>query len=300
MIEPEHTQISLYRQCELLGLSRAGYYYKSRGESTLNLHLMNRIDEQYTRTPFYGVEKMTAWLVREGFTVNCKRVRRLMRKMGLEAIYPKRRLSMPSDGYKKYPYLLRDLKIVKPDQAWCVDITYIRMLHGFLYLVSIMDWYSRYVLAWELSNTMDKQFCLDALERALGISQPEIFNMDQGAQFTSTEFTGKLEKAGIKVSMDGRGRVFDNIFIERLWRTVKYEEVYLKAYQDGRDARIGIGNYFRFYNTERPHQALGYRTPAEVFTSIPVEATNGGMVESLTLDTQRTAGPALNMVPILS
>jgi len=265
LIETEHTQIPIYRQCELLGLSRAGYYYDSRGESALNLHLMNLIDGQYTRTPFYGVEKMTAWLVREGFSVNSKRVRRLTRKMGLEAIYPKRRLSTPSDVYKKYPYLLRDLKIVKPDQAWCVDITYIRMLHGFLYLVAIMDWYSRYVLAWELSNTLEKQFCLDALERALGISQPEIFNMDQGAQFTSSEFIGKLEKAGIKISMDGRGRVFDNIFVERLWRTVKYEEVYLHSYETVRDVRANLTRYFHFYNVERLHESLGYRTPHEVY-----------------------------------
>lgn len=231
----------------------------------MNLRLMNLIDEQYTRMPFYGVEKMTEWLRRQGFGVNPKRMRRLMRLMGLEAIYPKRRLSIPSEEYRKYSYLLRDLVINRPDQVWCADITYIRMLHGFLYLVGIMDWHSRYVLAWELSNTLDKQFCLDALERALATSQPEIFNSDQGSQFTSSEFTGRLEATGVRVSMDGRGRVFDNIFIERLWRSVKYEEVYLHSYESVREAQDGLARYFRLYNTERLHESLGYRTPREVY-----------------------------------
>lgn len=231
----------------------------------MNLRLMNLIDEQYTRMPFYGVEKMTEWLRRQGFTVNPKRIRRLMRLMGLEAIYPKRRLSIPSEEYRKYPYLLRDLAINRPDQVWCADITYIRMLHGFLYLVAIMDWYSRYVLAWELSNTLDKEFCLDALEGALAVSQPEIFNSDQGSQFTSGEFTGKLEAAGARVSMDGRGRVFDNIFIERLWRSVNYEQVYLHSYENVREAQDRLASYFHLYNTERLHESLGYRTPHEVY-----------------------------------
>jgi putative transposase len=226
---------------------------------------MNLIDEQYTKMPFYGVEKMTEWLKRQGFPVNPKRVRRLLRLMGLEAVYPKKRLSIPSEEYREYPYLLRDLAIERPDQVWCTDITYIRMLHGFLYLVAIMDWYSRYVLAWELSNSLDKQFCLDAMDKALAISQPEIFNSDQGAQFTSNEFTGRLEAAGVRISMDGRGRVFDNIFIERLWRSVKYEEVYLHSYESVRDARNGLASYFRLYNTERLHESLGYRTPHEVY-----------------------------------
>jgi len=265
LIEAEHLEIPVYRQCELLGLSRSGYYYQPQDESPLNEHLMNLIDEQYTKMPFYGVEKMTEWLRREGFRVNPKRIRRLMRLMGLEAIYPKPRLSKPAEGHRKYPYLLRDVAIGGPDQVWCADITYIRMLRGFLYLVAVMDWYSRYVLAWELSNSLDKQFCLDALGRALEISQPEIFNSDQGSQFTSSEFTGRLEAAGIRISMDGRGRVFDNIFIERLWRSVKYEEVYLHSYESVRDARNGIARYFRLYNTERLHESLGYRTPHEVF-----------------------------------
>jgi putative transposase len=226
---------------------------------------MNLIDEQYTKMPFYGVEKMTEWLRRQGFPVNPKRTRRLLRLMGLEAIYPKKRLSIPAESYKKYPYLLRDLAIERPDQVWCADITYIRMLHGFLYLVAVMDWYSRYVLAWELSNSLDRQFCLDALDKALAISQPEIFNSDQGSQFTSNEFTDRLETSGVRISMDGRGRVFDNIFIERLWRSVKYEEVYLHTYETVKDARDGLSRYFRLYNTERLHESLGYRTPHEVY-----------------------------------
>lgn len=265
MIEPGYSEIPVYRQCELLGLSRSGYYYQPQGESPLNQRLMNLIDEQYTKMPFYGVEKMTEWLRRQGFPVNPKRIRRLMRLMGLEAIYPKKWLSIPAEGHKKYPYLLRDLAIERPDQVWCADVTYIRMLNGFLYLVAVMDWYSRYVLAWELSNTLDRQFCLDAIDKALSISQPEIFNSDQGSQFTSGEFTGRLEVAGVRISMDGRGRVFDNIFIERLWRSVKYEEVYLHSYESVRDARDGLARYFRLYNTERLHGSLGYRTPREVY-----------------------------------
>lgn len=226
---------------------------------------MNLIDEQYTKTPFYGVERMTAWLKRQGFTVNPKRIRRLMRLMGIYAIYPKRRICPGGEESRKYPYLLGSLAITRPDHVWCVDITYIRMLRGFLYLVAIMDWYSRYVLAWELSNTLDKQFCLDALEHALMRSRPDILNSDQGSQFTSIEFTGRLESLGIKISMDGKGRAFDNIFIERLWRTVKYEEVYLKSYESVKEAYSGLERYFRFYNTERLHKSLGYKTPQEVY-----------------------------------
>jgi putative transposase len=226
---------------------------------------MDLIDEQYTRTPFYGVEKMTEVLKRAGHDVNVKRIRRLMRQMGLEAIYPKRRLSISSEDHKKFPYLLRDLVIERPDHVWSTDITYLRMAQGFLYLVAIMDWHSRYVLAWELSNTLEKEFCLVALDRALGMSQPEILNTDQGSQFTSAEFVGRLEAAGVKVSMDGRGRVFDNIFVERLWRTVKYEEVYLHGYESVREAQDSLARYFHFYNTERIHQSLGYQTPYEVY-----------------------------------
>jgi putative transposase len=266
LIEAGHAIIPVYRQCELLGLSRAGYYYHSRGESALNLHLMKIIDEQYTRMPYYGVDKMTAWLIRQDYPVNPKRIRRLMRIMDIEAIYPKPRLSASSEAHKKYPYLLRDMVIARPDQVWCADITYIRMLHGFLYLVAIMDWYSRYVLAWELSNTLDTQFCLDTLDRALAVSQPDIFNTDQGTQFTSTDFTGKLETAAIRISMDGRGRVYDNIFIERLWRSVKYEEVYIHSYENVRDTRKGLTEYFHRYNMERLHETLDYKTPYEIYS----------------------------------
>jgi len=264
------------------------------------LTLMKLIDRQYLATPFYGARKIAAWLKSQGHKINRKRVRRLMQVMGIKAIYRRPRTSKPAPGNKIYPYLLSGMEIIRPNQVWAADITYIPMARGFLYLVAIIDWYSRYVLSWRLSNTMDAGFCAEALEEALRKGKPEIFNTDQGAQFTGEAFTGLLEQHGVRISMDGKGSYNDNLFIERLWRTVKYEEVYLKAYQDGRDARIGLGSYFRFYNTERPHQALGYRTPAEVFTSIPVEATNEGMVESLTLDTLMTAGPTLNIVPILS
>lgn len=277
MIDVANIEIPISRQCELLWLSRSGYYYEPVGESPLNLYLMNLIDEQYTRTPFYGVNKMTAWLIRQGYTVNPKRIRRLMRKMGLEAIYPKPRLSLSTSENKKYPYLLRDLEIERPDQVWCADITYIRMRQGFLYLMAIMDWYSRYVLAWRLSNTLDTGFCLDALNAALVISQPEIFNTDQGVQFTSAEFTKRLQEAEIRISMDGRGRVFDNIFVERLWRTVKYEEVYIHSYEGVHDTLSNLERYFRFYNTERIHESLGYMTPHEVYF---------GEMETITINRQ--------------
>ncbi len=265
MIEPEHTKIPLYRQCELLGLSRSAYYYRARPVDALNAILMRLIDEQYTKTPFYGVPKMTEWLRRQGFRVNPKRVRRLMRLMGLEAVYPKPWTSKPAKDHKKYPYLLRDAVIDRPDQVWGTDITYIRLKQGFIYLVAIMDWHSRYVLSWELSTTLDKEFCIKALEKALGLSSPEIFNSDQGGQFTSLEFTGLLEDLGVSISMDGRGRAMDNIFVERLWRTVKYEEVYLKSYETVAEARQCLARYFHFYNTERLHESLGYRTPQEVY-----------------------------------
>jgi len=231
---------------------------------------MNLVDEQYTRTPFYGVPRMTAWLRRQGYGVNHKRIQRLMRLMGLEAIYPKPRLSIPSKEHKIYPYLLKGVSIDRPDQVWGADITYIRLAHGFMYLVAIMDWFSRYVLSWELSNTLETNFCLKALEGALMLSKPEIFNSDQGSQFTSLEFTGRLQTSGITISMDGRGRVFDNIFVERLWRSVKYEEVYLNHYQTVSEARLGLTEYFQFYNTERLHSSLEYRTPEEVYFRKPL------------------------------
>lgn len=227
---------------------------------------MRMIDEQYTRTPFYGVPRMTAWLRIQGHPVNPKRIERLMRLMGLQAIYPKPRLSRRGAVSSKYPYLLRGLVIDRPSQVWSTDITYIRLRQGFVYLVAIMDWFSRYVLSWEVSNCLDSFFCLWALEKALQQGVPEIFNSDQGSQFTSEAFTSRLETAGIRISWDGRGRVWDNIFVERLWRSVKWEEVYLKDYDDVPEAIDGLGDYFRFYNTERPHQSLGYRTPQQVFS----------------------------------
>ena len=261
---------------------------------------MKLIDRQYLATPFYGARKIAAWLKSQSYSVNRKRIRRLMRIMGLKAIYRRPRTSVPALSHKIYPYLLSGMKITRPNQVWAADITYIPMARGFLYLVAIIDVYSRYVLSWRLSNTLDAGFCVEAMEEALRKGRPDIFNTDQGAQFTGEAFIGLLEQHGVSISMDGKGSYNDNLFIERLWRTVKYEEVYLKAYQDGRDARVSLGNYFRFYNAERPHQALDYRTPAEVFTSTTVETTNGGMVESLTLGTMRTAGPNLNLAPILS
>lgn len=265
MIENNNKEIPITRQCELLGISRSGYYYQPKMISPYNLHLMNLIDEQYTRMPFYGVNRMTAYLIRQGYQVNVKRVRRLMRIMGLEAIYPKRSLSIPSKDYGKYPYLLKDIIIGHPNQVWCADITYIRMAKGFLYLIAIMDWYSRYVLSWKLSNTLDVSFCTEALYDALSISTPEIFNTDQGSQFTSKEWIEILKSHNIEISMDSRGRVFDNIFIERLWRSVKYEEVYINNYETVKDAIRGLTRYFMLYNNERLHESLGYMTPYEVY-----------------------------------
>jgi len=265
LIEAENCKIAVARQCELLSLSRSSYYYQSSGESAENIELMRRMDEQYLRTPFYGSPRMTVALKKMGYTVNHKRVERLMRVMGIVAVYPKRKTSQPYPLNKVYPYLLSNLEIRRPDQVWCADITYIRLAHGFVFLVVVMDWHSRYVLSWELSILLDKRFCLEALERALRISRPEIFNTDQGGQFTSLDFTGHLEAEGIRISMDGRGRVFDNVFIERLWRTVKYEEVYLHSYATVEEARRRLSEYFVFYNTERPHSSFGYRTPHEVY-----------------------------------
>jgi len=284
----------------LLDISRSGLYYQPVGISEEDLTLMKLIDRQYLATPFYGARKIAAWLKSQSHQVNRKRVRRLMQLMGIKAIYRRPRTSKPAPGHKIYPYLLGGMKITRPNQVWAADITYIPMARGFLYLVAIIDWYSRYVLSWKLSNTLDADFCVEALEDALKKGRPDIFNTDQGAQFTSEAFTGLLKQHGIRISMDGKGSYNDNLFIERLWRTVKYEEVYLKTYQDGREARIGLGNYFRFYNTERPHQTHGYRTPTEVYTKIQVEITIGGMVESLAPDPLRIAGPTLNSALILS
>ena len=264
MIEPE-TALSIRRQCELLGLSRGSFYYEPVGETDENLAMMRRIDELYVEHPFLGSRKLVAMLDRAGVTVNRKRIQRLMRLMGLEAIYPKRSLSGAGAAHRVYPYLLRGVEITRVNQVWASDITYLPMRRGFLYLVAILDWFSRYVLAWRLSNSLEAEFCREALEDALGSGTPETFNTDQGVQFTSETFTGRLSEAGIRISMDGRGRVFDNIFTERLWRSVKYEEVYLKAYEDGWAAQESLGRYFAFYNRRRPHQALDYQTPAEVY-----------------------------------
>jgi putative transposase len=226
---------------------------------------MHLLDEQYTRTPFYGVLRMTAWLQRQGYDVNEKRVRRLLRTMGLMAIYPSPKTSQPAPAHRIYPYLLRGVPITRPNFVWSTDITYIRMQHGFVYVVAIMDWYSRYVLSWHLSNSLETHFCTEALDHALADRTPEIFNSDQGAQFTSLEFTSRLLNKGVRISMDGRGRALDNVFVERLWRAVKWEEVYVNTYHSVHDAWHGLRRYFDFYNHERPHQALGYRTPAEVY-----------------------------------
>ena len=264
-MEPSNPDISILRQCELLGLPRSSYYYQPRGESPLNLKLMRILDEQYTRTPFYGSPKMTIWLKEQGCEINHKRVERLMQQMGLKAIYPKPNTSKPHPENKIYPYLLRGVKIDHVDQVWSADITYIRMRAGFLYLTAVIDWFSRYVLSWQLSNTLESSFCVEALEMALQAKQPEIFNTDQGTQFTSEDFTGILKAREIAISMDGRGRCLDNIFVERLWRTVKYEEVYLHDYQTPTEAYLGLKKYLEFYNTQRYHQALGYKTPYEVY-----------------------------------
>ena len=265
MVEPGHGRLSVRRQCELLGLNRSTWYYEPVPQSAANLALMRCIDEQYLRAPFYGSRRMTAWLGTQGHDVNRKRVQRLMRLMGLEAIYPKPRTTIAGAGHKVYPYLLRTLEVTGPDQVWSADITYVPLRCGFLYLMAILDWYSRYVLAWRLSNSLDADFCLEALDEALQGGRPEIFNTDQGVQFTSQEFTGRLEAAGVAISMDGKGRALDNVFVERLWRTVKYEEVYLKDYATGAECQAGLNQYLRFYCQERLHQSLGYRTPAEVY-----------------------------------
>ena len=265
MIESENSQLSIRRQCELLGLNRSSFYYEPAKETIENLQLMRRIDEQYLKTPFFGSRRMAIWLADEGEEVNRKRVKRLMGLMGLEAIHPGPRTTVRNPDHKVYPYLLRGVKIERRDQVWSSDITYIPMHHGFMYLTAVIDWYSRYVLSWSLSNSLDGRFCLETLEEALRGGKPEIFNTDQGVQYTARSFTGRLESAGVSVSMDGRGRALDNVFVERLWRSLKYEEVYLKDYRSVAELVSGLTSWFRFYNHERPHQSLKYRTPAEVY-----------------------------------
>jgi putative transposase len=253
------------RQCELLGLARSSWYYQPVAADPLTQELLNRLDAQYTRTPFYGVRRMT-WVLRQaGYAVNPKRVRRLLRTLGLAALAPQPGTSRAAPGHRVYPYLLRGLAIERVNQVWSTDITYIRLRGGFVYLAAVLDWHSRYVLSWALSNSLEVGFCLEVLEAALARGRPEIFNTDQGAQFTSPAFTGRLLAAGVLISMDGRGRALDNVFVERLWRSIKYEEVYLQDYAGMGDAQRGLGRYFPFYNEERPHQSLGYQTPRGVY-----------------------------------
>ena len=261
MVDPDMKTLSVVRQCELVSISRSVFYYAGKGESPFNLLLMRLIDEQFMETPYYGSRQMARHLRRRGYAVSRKRVRRLMRLIGLTPIYQKPRLSDPHPEHKVYPYLLRDLAIDRPDQVWSTDITYIPMQKGFLYLVAVMDWYSRRVLAWRLSNSMDTSFCLEALEEAIDrYGRPEIFNTDQGSQFTSFEFTSMLKTNGIRISMDGKGRWLDNVVIERLWRSLKYECVYLNVFEGGGEARRGIGNWINHYNGDRPHSTLDGRS----------------------------------------
>ncbi len=267
LVKRRHRQLSVVRQCKLVGISRSSVYYRRKPTPQSDLGVMVAMDRQYLTAPYFGSRRIQAWLQARGHLIGRKRVRRLMRVMGLEAIYQRPRTSKGSPAAQKNPYLLRGLAITRPDQVWAADITYIPMARGFLYLVAIMDWHSRFVLAWRLSNTLDSAFCVDALEEALSRGTPEIFNTDQGTQFTSEAFTGLLKEHGIQISNDGKGRYLDNILVERLWRSLKYEEVYLKAYDKVSEARVGIGSYLWFYNEQRPHQALRYRTPAEVYRS---------------------------------
>lgn len=267
VLEKHNPQLSMRKQCELLSLHRSNCYYNAKGESSENLMYMNMLDEQYTKTPFYGVAKMTEFLRDQGYHVNPKRIRRLLRKMGLEAIYPKPRLSEQNPEHKIYPYLLKGLDINRIDQVWSTDITYIKLAHGFVYLMAIMDWHSRYVLNWQLSTTLEADFCVEALKETLETKQCEIFNTDQGSQFTTSKFTTPLIEKGIQVSMDGRGRALDNIFVERLWRSVKYEKIYLHDFQTVNEVYQGLKEYFYFYNHKRFHQALDYSTPADVYLS---------------------------------
>lgn len=270
-IDPTHPRLSIVRQCELVSISRSTYYGPQKGESLENLALMRLIDEQFLQTPWYGSRQMARHLRRQGHQVNRKRVRRLMAKIGLTAVYQRPKTTVRHPAHKIWPYLLRDLTIDRPNHVWCADITYIPMRRGFLYLVAVMDWASRKVLAWRLSNTMDAEFCIEALQEAMANhGRPEIFNTDQGSQFTNPRFTGILTEAGIRVSMDGRGRWMDNVFIERLWRSVKYECVYLNAFETGSEARARLGTWISYYNADRPHSALGGRTPAEAHAGLSV------------------------------
>jgi len=270
MVEPDHPRLSISHQCDLLKISRSSWYYEETGESPLNLKLMQLIDEQFLETPYYGARQMSRHLRRQGYWVNRKRVRRLMQKMGLMAIYQKPRTSVPHPEHRIYPYLLKGVEIKEPNHVWCADVTYIPMRRGFLYLVAVMDWYSRKILSWRLSSTLDAEFCVAAVEEAFAkYGTPNIFNTDQGSQFTSLAFTQALKDAGVKVSMDGRGRWMDNIMIERLWRSLKYECVYLHAFETGSEANKGIARWVSLYNEQRPHSSLDDRTPYEAYWKLP-------------------------------
>lgn len=268
---PEHPGLSITKQCDLLEISRSSWYYEALGESAMNLDLMQRIDKQFLETPYFGARQMARYLRRQGYWVNRKRVKRLMQKMGLMAIYQKPNTSKPHPEHKVYPYLLREVDIKEPNQVWCADVTYIPMRKGFLYLVAVMDWASRKVLSWRLSNTLDADFCVAALKEALAkYGRPAIFNTDQGSQFTSFPFTQALKDAEVKISMDSKGRWMDNIMIERLWRSLKYECIYLHAFETGSEARNGIDKWIRCYNEERPHSSLDDRTPYEAYWNLPM------------------------------
>ena len=266
-IDFENAELSVREQSRLLGIHRSNIYYEPQPETEENLQFMRLMDEEHLKHPARGSRQMIDFLEDQGFIVNRKRLQRLMRKMGIEGMSPKRRTTLRNAGHQVYPYLLRDLKIERPNQVWCSDITYIPMRHGFMYLVAVLDWFSRHVLSWRLSNSMDADFCIEALDDALQTATPEIFNTDQGAQFTSREHTDKLKSHGVSISMDGKGRAIDNVMIERLWRTVKYEEVYLKEYTTGTDLYKGLRSYFDFYARERKHSSLDRQTPAEVYRS---------------------------------
>ena len=275
LVTPGDPGVSIARQCELIGLNRSTFYLSPATESQANLRLMRLIDEQYLKTPFYGSRRMTAWLRRSGEVVNRKRVGRLMALMGLEGLHPRPRTSVAEPGVRAYPYLLRDRALTRIDEVWSSDITYVPMRRGYMYLTAVIDWYSRYALSWRLSNTLEVRFCLEALDEALSRGRPEIFNTDQGSQFTSREYTGRLEAAGIAVSRDGRGRALDNVFVERLWRSVKYEDIYIKDYERVSELESGLTAYFRFYDEERPHQSLAYQTPGEVYRAGLDQANRG-------------------------
>jgi len=272
LIEADNKKLSISRQCELLGLSKSSYYRMPTPETEENNKLMRLIDEEYTRHPFLGSRGMRDYLRRKGYRINRKRVQRLMRVMGLASIAPQKRTSIPAPSHRVYPYLLRKLDINRPNQVWCSDITYIRLKHGFVFLTAVMDWYSRYVLSWEVSVTIDDSFCVSALDRALRCNAwPDIFNTDQGSQYTSTSFTGVLKDHNVNISMDGKGRAMDNIMIERLWRSLKYEDIYLKDYETVGELVAGLRVYFEYYNNERSHQSFDGRTPAEVYNGISLK-----------------------------